>query len=341
MVKNLDGYAAKSLILIIVLVSFIAYFYPGSVNITGFIIGDGNVEGYYSDNINLTADSSSQYSFNFSNYCDNCTIKSFKISGYTLSENGGINVELISSNHTYLVLNESLGGNLYFNESCIDSCELNVTEENYTLNFTIDPNATIFIENIYYYITNEQINFTDANITINESYNVTEAQNDSWVLWNDSREFDGEIYYEMIENSGEINLSTKYLKIDINAFIGQDSKGVLVSKYSYLTGERLEVGVNPEGAIRFYIGNKDVLYSIETNESFNDNKFRNILVLVENGEVSLYVDGLLYVKQNLESEININNTETIAVGANIGYINYMNQSLDNYKGTIRDIKIYY
>ncbi len=261
-----------------------------------------------------------------------------------------------------------------FRDICIETCLIELNKTGYNLRFEIE-NVTLNLDSITYEIvpllvvqapliniTNETlINVTDinisnvtfVNITINgTAANVTENLSiESALVWNysvgkgkikdDGIEFDGEYDYDKVKDSENIRFVNNSFAIEAKARIDYESSGIILSKFDYLDGRYFELGVNVEGTIFFDIGDSYNTITLETINSYNDGKDHKIFLIMNNSNAQLYVDDILQSQENTSILNDINSEVPISVGANTGYINWMKQTVNNFKGVIKDIKIYY
>ncbi|MCW1309979.1 MAG: LamG-like jellyroll fold domain-containing protein, partial [Candidatus Nanoarchaeia archaeon] len=100
------------------------------------------------------------------------------------------------------------------------------------------------------------------------------------------------------------------------------------------------LAVNSEGTIRFDIGDGDNSVSIETNKAYNDGKFHQIFVLLNQNDILLYVDGMLEAQGDISRIKSINSEVPISIGADVGYYKWTGQTFDNFNGVIKYVKIY-
>ena len=213
-------------------------------------------------------------------------------------------------------------------------------------------------------VTNETSIFTIPIVnTINETtpifvvpeLNITEKLKEKTFEWNssylskekkdkvkeDGVYFDGRKDYEVIEGSENINLSNNTLRIEVVVKIEENSQGAIVSRYDYPNVSHLEVSIDVTGSVKFDIGDVSFSDILETNKTYNDGKYHNIIAILNKTKAQLYVDNILEVESNTTELSNINTQVPISVGANIGFIPYMHSTASNYNGIIKGVKIYY
>jgi len=195
--------------------------------------------------------------------------------------------------------------------------------------------------------------FADSEIITDNSQFVNKINKSSEkvLIWNYSLEptkikddaayFDGIVDYSIIKDSEKISFINNSLKIEVEAKIDENSSGVLVSKFDYLNGKFFELAVNVEGTIRFDVGDENNSITLETNKNYNDGKYHIISISLNNINSSIYVDRLLEAESDTSLLSDINSNVSISIGANTGYIPWMNQTIDNFRGIIKDVKINY
>ena len=153
-------------------------------------------------------------------------------------------------------------------------------------------------------------------------------------------EFNGKDY-EIIEGSEDISIVNNEIEIETTVKIEENSTGVIVSKFDYPNVRHIEVAVDVTGSIKFDITYVNFSTILETNKTYNDGKYHKITALMNKTIAQIYVDDILEVEENITSTIDINSNSPISIGANSGYINYMHQTISNFNGRIREVKIYY
>lgn len=270
---------------------------------------------------------------------------------------------------SYVYLDPSITG---FSEldlgSLFDGNESNETTITNSTNITESTNASeaeFSIQPVY--IEQNISNFTKENVTevlitenrSNESViqipvNVSKEKSDrTFFEWNFSKlpkektyqitnnevYFDGKKDYAVIEGSESANFSDRSLRIEILTKINQDSKGVIVSRFDYPNVTHIEVGVDVTGSIKFDIGDVGFSTILETEKTYNDGNYHSISAVINNNKAELYVDNVFEVEADITELVNINNYSPISVGANIGYLSYMQQPVDNYNGVVKEVRI--
>jgi len=216
----------------------------------------------------------------------------------------------------------------------------NITQNNSLLN--LSENITNPTQNIS--LTLNISNHTLRNIPI---ILIT----DKFILWNSSyigdsnlsdnpMYFDGINHYFIIPNSNNITFPDNSIWIETTIKIDLDTHGVIVSKYDYLNSKFFELAVNGEGTIKFELGDLDTSIAIETIKSFNDGDYHSIFASVYAGNAEIYVDGVLESIADISVIRDINSNVTISIGANLGYLEWIKQPVNNFRGSIRYVKIY-
>ncbi len=220
---------------------------------------------------------------------------------------------------------------------------INITE---TINDTLILNETLNLTN-----TTGNISL-ELNLSINITQNLLYIINisDGLLTWkylpaNESNEsglyFDGVDDYIIINESENISIVNNFLRIDVVAKIDANSSGVLVSKYDYLNSKFIELGVNYEGTIRFALSDVDNSISIESENSYSDDSYHNITAILSQDIVQIYVDDVLESFADASILSNLSSEVPFSIGANAGYLQWMNQPVQNFKGEIKDVKIYF
>jgi hypothetical protein len=72
-----------------------------------------------------------------------------------------------------------------------------------------------------------------------------------------------------------------------------------------------------------------------------DNKYHTITAVLNNTIAQLYVDNILEVEADITGLTNINSQVPISIGANTAFVGTDKVTIDNFKGRIKEVKIYY
>ena len=148
--------------------------------------------------------------------------------------------------------------------------------------------------------------------------------------------FDGWNDPEIINNSEFIRFTNKTLTIYAKIKLEENTTGTIVSKYDYANVSRLVLGIDVTGSVKLEISDVGFSTILETNKTYIDNKFRDITAVLNNTIAQLYIDGLLEVEANITELNEINTQVPISIGGNADF-----GTFDNFKGLIKEVKIYY
>jgi hypothetical protein len=157
---------------------------------------------------------------------------------------------------------------------------------------------------------------------------------------NNDDEFDGEYDYELLDDSSE-TFARNTLEMEVVAKIGAKSTGILVSKHDYINTKVVEVGVNPDGTIRFFAADGETPLYLQSGRKFNDDQTHNITLSVNETVASLYVDGVLEAEGDASKLGDISSDAPFSIGADAAYLAWMGQAIGNFDGVIKQVRISY
>ncbi|MCW1297991.1 MAG: laminin G domain-containing protein [Candidatus Parvarchaeota archaeon] len=330
-----------------------------SVKISGYVIANssGNLSIYLENNGKIYTILSKNFELNQTIVTENVT-REQNITFVNETTNETITQTINVTEEINFTIEEP--ETFYFENMCGEICDiLNLTDSTYDLILTFDGNMTIKIEKIDYkflgyepiqmqtlnqsdqYISQPVISPINQNIPSKLDVLTWDySSGDKFKMKDGGLYFDGEKDYVIIKDSEKFYLNDNFFKIETDVKIYPNSSGTIISRNDYLNGKFFVLAVNSEGTIRFDIGDGDNSVSIETNKAYNDGKFHQIFVLLNQNDILLYVDGMLEAQGDISRIKSINSEVPISIGADVGYYKWTGQTFDNFNGVIKYVKIY-
>ena len=225
----------------------------------------------------------------------------------------------------------------------------NATNVAVTSNNTINASGALETENAAMNVTENTTGNLTGNLLAPLKFQAPGAD-EELIQWNHNQTkrkpgaiavFDGKKDYEIIENTQNSTFASN--SIDIQAVLGidPDTKGVFISKYDYLNDKYFQLIVSERGTIQFVMSDSDITIMLDTNGTYNDGQEHTIIASLNKTTAVLQVDTTEEITADTSNLGDISNDMPIAIGANAGYIPWMDQTLDNFKGSIKDVKIKY
>jgi hypothetical protein len=126
--------------------------------------------------------------------------------------------------------------------------------------------------------------------------------------------------------------------IDADVRLDGGSSGLIVSQVDYPLGTRIELSATKDGRFRFFMGNSEDSVVLQTDESYFDGNSHSVSVDVDSGLIELSVDHS--VEQSVQTFLVMpDSSAAITIGANSGYVPWMQKTHNNFKGVIKKVKV--
>ncbi len=153
--------------------------------------------------------------------------------------------------------------------------------------------------------------------------------------------FDGRNDYSILEETRNATIQKNHVEINAAIKIDPDTNGIIAAKWDYLNVRFIVLAVDVTGSIRFDTGDMGHSDPLETNKTFNDGKFHTVTAFLNQSVARIYVDSMLEAEGDASQLGDLNSDVPFSVGANAGYLPWMGQTLNNFNGIIKEVKILY
>jgi hypothetical protein len=156
-------------------------------------------------------------------------------------------------------------------------------------------------------------------------------------------QFNGITDYMEIPHSNELNFGRNDFSISIwlrygaQPHEGYNYSAVFLksnSDVSPFPGINFFVDLPLPGAVLFRVDANNAVDTANSSNKYNDNIFRNFVLVRNNNRLQIFVNGNL-VNQQSVAPVDVSNTARIALGAN-----YLNRKSQNYNGAMQNLRIY-
>jgi len=150
----------------------------------------------------------------------------------------------------------------------------------------------------------------------------------------DSGIFDGKKFITVAQGAS----LGKSFEIGVDAILSPDSSGILVSQVDYLNGIRIELSVTNNGNFKFFIGDADNSFAVQTVDSYRDGELHTVEASLDEGVAKIVVDKKTEILVSAPLA-KVDSGVDITIGTNAGYVPWMQRTYQNFKGTIKHVSV--